>query len=210
MNHAQDLGVRSIDSQCSHNIWANCERGQGLYIDPMPPYNSKLHVGPDSLPHLLSIYQSLNTRQEEQQGPRSVSFNRRTNPQTIFELLCLQDSSSGFPFTNLWGPEDGPEKVLSALPEDETLLSCFRFCRYSLFRILPSIIDFPRFETTLNQFLEKRSTSLTDALSNPPVHCTPSWFAVLFGILACGVQLSSSQTGLEVMKARVFGKAMRT
>lgn len=122
MNHAQDLGVRSIDSQCSHNIWANCERGQGLYIDPMPPYNSKLHVGPDSLPHLLSIYQSLNTRQEEQQGPRSVSFNRRTNPQTIFELLCLQDSSSGFPFTNLWGPEDGPEKVLSALPEDETLL----------------------------------------------------------------------------------------
>jgi hypothetical protein len=47
-------------------------------------------------------------------------------------------------------------------------------------------------------------------LLNPPLNCTPSWFALLFSILACGVQLSSSEVESEILKARVFGKSFDT
>lgn len=85
--------------------------------------------------------------------------------------------------------------------------SYFRFCQGSLFRILPSTVHFPQFEAILSHFLDARAKSPADALSNPPPNCTPSWFALLFSILACGVQLASSEADSDMMKSRVFGKA---
>lgn len=96
---------------------------QGLYVDPVAPYDTKLHLGPESLPSLLAKYQSISCQQQYQDRNDShgSAFKPPTNPQTIFELLCLQDSSAVMPFTNLWKPEDGPEVIYSALPEDESL-----------------------------------------------------------------------------------------
>lgn len=95
----------------------------GLYVDPVAPYDTKLHLGPDSLPSLLAKYESLSSNQQNQERNcwQGAAFKPPTNPQTIFELLCLQDSSTVSPFTNLWKPEDGPEVVYNALPEDEAL-----------------------------------------------------------------------------------------
>lgn len=71
---------------------------------------------------------------------------------------------------------------------------------------MPSIIDEERFEGTLAQLLEERAKYDTRAYSNPPSPCAPSWFALLFGMLACGVQLASSELQTDVRKARVLGK----
>lgn len=92
------------------------EMTQGLYLDPIQPYNSKVHLGRESLPNILSTakYFAVN------------GATPRQDAQTIFELLCLQDSSSTFPFTNLWSPDDGPEAVYTALPDDETIMAYVR------------------------------------------------------------------------------------
>ncbi|KAL7942743.1 hypothetical protein V8C42DRAFT_331790 [Trichoderma barbatum] len=177
----------------------------GLYVTPVAPYNTKLHLGPDSLPSLLAKYQSLNSHQQHQDWNRSRgdAFKPPTNPQTIFELLCLQDSSTISPFTNLWKPEDGPEVVYNALPEDESLKGYIQFFQSSLFRILPCTINFPQFEAALSEFLYQRAKHPAETLQNPPFACTPTWFGLLFGILACGTQLGSDQES-ELIKARVF------
>lgn len=99
------------------------DRNGGVYVNPLIPYTSKLHLGSDSLPKLLSTYQRLNPCRP-QHGSTISSSNTTSNPQTIFEVLCLQDSSANFPFTNLWKPDDGPEVVYNALPEDEVVLEC--------------------------------------------------------------------------------------
>lgn len=81
---------------------------QGLYLDPIQPYSSKVHLGRGSLPDIFST--------------ANLSA-AHMDTQTIFEMLCLQDTSSTFPFTNLWSPDDGPEVVYDALPPDETVLA---------------------------------------------------------------------------------------
>src|SRR5206468_972810 len=99
------------------------DRNPGLYVDPLVPYTSKLHIGSDSLPRLLSNYQRLNPYQPDNASAIPVT-SVNSNSQTIFEVLCLQDSSTGFQFTNLWNPGDGLEMVYNALPEDEVVLRC--------------------------------------------------------------------------------------
>lgn len=96
---------------------------QGLYVNPIAPYNAKVHLGPESLPSLLTMFQSLSSHQQLQDRgtPPIAAFQPSTNPQTIFELLCLQDSGALIPFANLWKPEDGPEIIYKALPEDEQI-----------------------------------------------------------------------------------------
>lgn len=69
---------------------------------------------------------------------------------------------------------------------------------------MPSIIDVADFKETLAIVLQLRSQSRLHPQDLPP-KCTPAWFGVLFGILACGVQLASSESRSETMKARVFG-----
>ena len=88
------------------------ELAQGLYVDPIRPYSTRVHIGSDALPSIASLSEKI--RNQEQQG--------EGNAQTIFELLCLQDSSLTFPFLNLWEPGDGPEAVYSVLPDDDTIL----------------------------------------------------------------------------------------
>lgn len=85
---------------------------QGLFLDPIQPYHSKVHLGLESLPNLLSNAKYFAVS----------SFVTRQDAQTIFELLCLQDSSYTFPFTNLWSPHDDLAAVYSVLPGDETIL----------------------------------------------------------------------------------------
>jgi hypothetical protein len=96
---------------------------QGLYVNPIAPYNTKVHLGSESLPSLLTTFQSLSSLQQvqDQSSPQIAAFKPSTNPQTIFELLCLQDSGALIPFANLWKPDDGPEVVYKALPEDEQI-----------------------------------------------------------------------------------------
>ncbi|KAL7955198.1 hypothetical protein V8C34DRAFT_316635 [Trichoderma compactum] len=105
---------------------------QGLYLDPLSHYSTRVHVGYESLPT----------------GSEGVTLGPTTSPQTVFELLCLQDSSTLFPLTNIWAPEDGPDKE-------------------SLFSILPPFINFPQSEATLSPFLYERAKSRSDVLTNP-------------------------------------------
>ncbi|KKP07808.1 hypothetical protein THAR02_00016 [Trichoderma harzianum] len=100
---------------------------QGLYLDPLSHYSTKVHVGYESLPSLVSIYQLL-TANQPQPAQKAWTLGPTTSPQTVFELLCLQDSSTMFPFTNIWASEDGPDKVYSAL-YIETLVLLLNFLR---------------------------------------------------------------------------------
>lgn len=87
---------------------------RGLHFDPAEPYGTKVHIGPESLPTVVSASPNFKNLQPQPE--------LNGDAQTIFELLCLQDASVTFPFTNLWRPDDGPEAVYSALPEDEVIL----------------------------------------------------------------------------------------
>ncbi|KAL6699228.1 hypothetical protein J3F84DRAFT_405981 [Trichoderma pleuroticola] len=203
--------IRGHPELCDYSVQILADREQltqpgnisdgGLYLDPLSHYSTRVHVGYESLPSLVSIYQTLSANQP-QPAQKAWTIGPTTSPQTVFELLCLQDLSTMFPFTNIWAPEDGLDKVYSALPEDEAILR--QFCQESLFSILPPFINFPQLEVTLSLFLRDRAKSRSDVLTNPPLSCTSSWFALLFSILACGVQLASSDVDSEILKARVF------
>lgn len=92
------------------------EIAQGLFVDLALPFSTKVHLGSESLPGIFSM----SGRTGKQ--PSTTQVKLSTDPRLIFELLCLQDSSTTFPFTNLWMPGDGIEKVYSALPEDDVIL----------------------------------------------------------------------------------------
>jgi hypothetical protein len=89
---------------------------QGVFVDLTLPYNTRVHLGSESLPGVFSMP---NRTGKE---PSLSSLKLSMDPKVIFELLCLQDSSTTFPFTNLWLPGDGIEKVYSALPDDDVIL----------------------------------------------------------------------------------------
>lgn len=102
--------------EVAHANAAASGMAQGVFVDLALPYNTKVHVGSESLPSLFST-----AGRAGKESPPSL-LKLSTNPKIIFELLCLQDSSTTFPFTNLWMPGDGIEKVYSALPEDDVIL----------------------------------------------------------------------------------------
>lgn len=121
-NAANPASSSASDREATASTVAD-DLSRGLYVNPVAPYETKLHLGPESLPSLLARYQSLSFLQQQQDrnNLHISTFETPTNPQTIFELLCLQDSSAVMPFTNLWRPEDGPEVIYNALPEDESV-----------------------------------------------------------------------------------------
>lgn len=87
---------------------------RGLHVDPAQPYGTKIHIGPESLPTVVSASANFKNLQPQPE--------LNGDAQAIFELLCLQDASVTFVFTNLWRPDDGPEAVYCALPDDEVIL----------------------------------------------------------------------------------------
>ncbi|EHK24202.1 uncharacterized protein TRIVIDRAFT_219660 [Trichoderma virens Gv29-8] len=105
---------------------------QGLYLDPLSAYKTRVHLGYESLPSLVSIYQTTSADQP-QPVQKKWTLGPTTSPQTVFELLCLQDSSTMFPFTNIWAPEDGPDKVYACCA-----FQCLRFSNF---------LSFPNTET---------------------------------------------------------------
>lgn len=105
----QPLGVANVNSTAS-------TMAQGIFVDLTLPYSTRVHLGPESLPSVFS------TAGHKGKTSSSPSLKLSMDPKVIFELLCLQDSSATFPFTNLWMPGDGIEKVYSALPEDDVIL----------------------------------------------------------------------------------------
>ncbi|RFU79394.1 phenylacrylic acid decarboxylase [Trichoderma arundinaceum] len=102
--------------EAAHVNTAASAMTQGLFVDLTLPYDTKVHLGSESLPGVFSM--SGRAGKEPTLSPLKLSMN----PKMIFELLCLQDSSTTFPFTNLWMPSDGIEKVYSALPDDDVIL----------------------------------------------------------------------------------------
>ncbi|UKZ78906.1 hypothetical protein TrVFT333_006652 [Trichoderma virens FT-333] len=184
--------------EAAHVNDAASEIAQGLYVDLALPYSTKVHLGSESLPGVFSM----SGRKGKQ--PSVASLKLSTDPRLIFELLCLQDSSTTFPFTNLWMPSDGIEKVYSALPEDDVILKLFR---ESLFHLEPSIVNVRNFETMLLEFLRKRRTVPPNTYPEPLSESTISWFGLLFGILSCGAQLAAVEGvegALDTTKAWVF------
>lgn len=105
----QPSGAANVNSTAS-------AMAQGVFVDLELPYNTKVHLGSESLPSVFSM------AYRKGKDPSSPSLKLSMDSKAIFELLCLQDSSTTFPFTNLWMPSDGVEKVYSALPEDDVIL----------------------------------------------------------------------------------------
>lgn len=90
---------------------------EGLYVDSLELYSSKVYLGPGSLPQLLAAYPKLRAPNAETTSPPFA--NDDITPQVIFETLCLHNSGVNFPFAVLWSPDDGPDKVCTALPSDD-------------------------------------------------------------------------------------------
>ncbi|KAK1254094.1 hypothetical protein MKX08_008089 [Trichoderma sp. CBMAI-0020] len=192
----QSLDSREQQQSEASNVNSTASAmAQGVFVDLTLPYGTKVHLGSESLPGVFST--------AGQKG-KDPSLNPSMDPKAIFELLCLQNSSTTFPFTNLWMPGDGIEKVYSALPEDDVILSHFRLYQESLFHLESSIIHLRNFETSLLEFLQRRRNTPLDAFLEPLSVYPISWFGLLFGMLACGAQLASIEGQLDTTKAWVF------
>ncbi|KAH8800647.1 hypothetical protein F5884DRAFT_685335 [Xylogone sp. PMI_703] len=170
---------------------------KGLFVDSALSLSSELHVGPGSIPNFLSAQQEAVRKDWQGLG---ISLHS----QSIFEFVCLQNSTMDFPFQNLWMPGDGLDTVCHALPEDSLLMSYFRSCQGAMLPLLPPIINIADFEATLCRFIERRAEALSSMSQSPSCGYPSSWFGVLFSILACGAQFSPLQGDVEMVNARVF------
>jgi hypothetical protein len=74
--------------------------------------------------------------------------------------------------------------------------------------LFPPIINVAEFEATLCRFIERRAEQLPSTLQSPSCGYASSWFAVLFGVLACGAQFSPLYGDFEMVNARVFSKLL--
>lgn len=66
----------------------------------------------------------------------------------------------------------------------------------------PALVSYDEFGTRLFAFLNRRQTEpIEDGIRD----VDPSWLALLFGVLACGVQFSSDPIKERDLRSKVFG-----
>lgn len=137
---------------------------------------------------------------------------RTTGDLSLHDAMIDQFVPRAYPFTNLWGAEATLRDVCETLPDDSdviryvppffwmdwvvfllgcvwiSVLICYG-CRYwqayqsTAYPFYPALVTIDKFALALFSFLDQRALA-------PEEEHDSSWLALLFAVLACGVQFS--------------------
>ncbi|OQV05000.1 Fungal Zn2-Cys6 binuclear cluster domain-containing protein [Cladophialophora immunda] len=129
---------------------------------------------------------------------------------TIESVFGLTNRTTLHPFGSLWSYAGNPSlaEILKALPGVESCMTYYRSFQQNVHLFYPLLLDPDDFESRLCDFMEKIGNSgIESALefaSDEGCFHDAAWYALLFGVLACGSQFSGPGSQDRVLKARVF------
>ncbi|KAJ5623789.1 Transcription factor [Penicillium lagena] len=121
-------------------------------------------------------------------------------------ILIDQLAARTYPFTNLWRPGAGALEICQTLPDDENIIRYWQAYQTCAYPFYPVPVTYKEFTTSLFSFLDQRATlqANSDGDWSSLDDIDSSWLALLFAILASGVQLSNDPIKERDLKTKVF------
>ncbi|PYI24398.1 hypothetical protein BO99DRAFT_374459 [Aspergillus violaceofuscus CBS 115571] len=109
-----------------------------------------------------------------------------------------------YPFTGLWGPQATGREVCATLPDDEDILRYWQAYQTTAYPFYPVLASIDEFGAALMDFLQRRTPVAAADRSKPDEEPDSSWLALLFAMLACGVQFADDPIQERDLRSRVF------
>ncbi|KAK3337661.1 Zn(II)2Cys6 transcription factor [Cercophora scortea] len=129
-------------------------------------------------------------------------------PFDIGMIMPDQLAPRTYPFTNLWTSEAGLPDVCRTLPEDLDIIRYWQDFETYVHPFYPALVALEKFRISIHSFIRRRSTSplgRSGSLGpNTDEATDPSWLALLFAVLACGVQFSNDVARERDLRSKVF------
>ncbi|KAJ5139175.1 Transcription factor [Penicillium bovifimosum] len=109
-----------------------------------------------------------------------------------------------YPFTNLWKPEPGAGEIYETLPDESDIIRYWQVYQTSVHPFYPALVTYEQFNISLFGFLNKRSSTMLENETSVLDDTDSSWLALLFAVLACGVQFSNDPIKERDLRCKVF------
>ncbi|GMF67350.1 unnamed protein product [Aspergillus oryzae] len=132
-------------------------------------------------------------------GCRQVSA---TGDMMLHDALIDQFVPRTYPFANLWGAEATAKNVCETLPDDSDIIRYWQIYQSIVYPFYPSLVTIDQFGPALFAFLDERAAS-QEATAEDLGHDS-SWLALLFAVLACGVQFSDDPIKERDLRSKVL------
>ncbi|OQV10650.1 Fungal specific transcription factor domain-containing protein [Cladophialophora immunda] len=151
---------------------------------------------------MLSPESVQNTLKKKSQVQRHATLQKVNKiRQTALPMLGLQPSEQElFPQWQTSG--EYAQSIQEALPDKTEILELFSRYLHVVYPLNPFLLDIGRFEIEIGRLLEAPSSR---SLQNPQIYLLrskPAWTALLFAVLASGLQCARVRTSDDKLKCR--------
>ncbi|CEJ62499.1 hypothetical protein PMG11_10996 [Penicillium brasilianum] len=137
--------------------------------------------------------------------PAALGCRKPSRDVSITDTLVLdQLVPRTYPFTSLWGPEAGTGEICMTLPDDSDMIRYWQVYRSCAYPFYPGLVTLSQFESALFAFLDQRANASRANESSSLDDVDPSWLALLFAVLAGGVQFSDDPIKERDLRSKVF------
>ncbi|GAQ34973.1 Zn(II)2Cys6 transcription factor [Aspergillus niger] len=135
-------------------------------------------------------------------GCRQTTMSAMTGDLSLQDVLINQCMPRAYPFINLWGAEATLSDVCQTLPEDSDVIRYWQAYQTKAYPFYPALAAIDEFAQALFAFLDQRM--LAHEAMTPPEEPSSSWMALLFAVLACGVQFSDDPIQERDLRSKVL------
>ncbi|KAE8325190.1 fungal-specific transcription factor domain-containing protein [Aspergillus sergii] len=120
----------------------------------------------------------------------------------LHDALIDQFVPRTYPFANLWGAEATAKNVCETLPDDSDIIRYWQVYQSIVYPFYPSLVAIDQFGPALFAFLDERAAS--QEATAEELGPDSSWLALLFAVLACGVQFSDDPIKERDLRSKVL------
>ncbi|PYH70323.1 Zn(II)2Cys6 transcription factor [Aspergillus vadensis CBS 113365] len=135
-------------------------------------------------------------------GCRQTTMSAMAGDLSLQDVLINQCMPRAYPFINLWGAEATLSDVCQTLPEDSDVIRYWQAYQTKAYPFYPALAAIDEFAQALFAFLDQRM--LAHEAMTPPEEPSSSWMALLFAVLACGVQFSDDPIQERDLRSKVL------
>ncbi|PWY66302.1 Zn(II)2Cys6 transcription factor [Aspergillus eucalypticola CBS 122712] len=141
-------------------------------------------------------------------APLALGYRQTTTTSAMTGDFSLQDAlinqcmPRAYPFINLWGAGATVQDVCETLPDDSDVIRYWQAYQSKAYPFYPALVAIDAFAQALFAFLDQRM--LPNEAMTPVEEPSSSWMALLFAVLACGVQFSDDPIQERDLRSKVF------
>ncbi|KAJ5757139.1 fungal-specific transcription factor domain-containing protein [Penicillium nucicola] len=133
-------------------------------------------------------------------GCRSVSGDAMLSGNLFLDQVVPRT----YPFTSLWGPDVDAGEVCRTLPDDSDIIRYWQIYQTTVYPFYPALVTHEQFNSSLFAFLDRRAGLQLENETTKFEDLDSSWLALLFAVLACGVQFSNDPIKELDLRSKVF------